>query len=276
MPQTINTNVNSLTAQRNLNASQMSLSTSMQRLSSGLRVNSAKDDAAGLAIAERMNSQVKGMNVAVRNAGDAISLAQTAEGALGAVSDALQRMRELAVQSANGTNSQGDRANLDSEFGQLKNEVTRVLTGTKFNGTAVLGSAATLDFQVGANNTANDKISVATSNLNVGAGVSAVVAGSVSTAALSLTAIDSIDTAISEITTVRATYGAVQNRFESVISSLSNLAENTAASRGRIVDADFAAETANLSRTQVLQQAGMAMVAQANAIPNNVMQLLKG
>jgi len=276
MPQTINTNVSSLTAQRNLNASQMSLSTSMARLSSGLRVNSAKDDSAGLAIAERMNAQVKGMNVAVRNAGDAISLSQTAEGALGAVSDALQRMRELAVQSANATNSAGDRTNLDAEFGQLKAEVTRVLTGTTFNGTAVLGAAATLTFQIGANNTANDTISVATGNLNTGAGVTGVVAGSISTAALSLTAITNIDTAITEITTARATFGAVQNRFESVISSLSNLSENTAASRGRIVDADFAAETANMSRTQVLQQAGMAMVAQANALPNNVMQLLKG
>jgi len=276
MAQTINTNVNSLTAQRNLASSQMSLSTSMQRLSSGLRVNSAKDDSAGLAIAERMNAQVKGMNVAIRNAGDAIGLAQTAEGALAAVSDSLQRMRELAVQSSNATNSAGDRTNLDTEFGQLKAEVTRVLTGTKFNGTAVLGTAATLAFQVGANNTANDQISVTTTNLNAGTGVTAVVAGGITTAALSLTAMDDIDTAIGEITTARATFGATQNRFESVISSLSVNAENTAASRGRIVDADFAQETANLSRSQVLQQAGMAMVAQANSTPNSVMKLLQG
>jgi len=276
MAQTINTNVNSLTAQRNLASSQMSLSTSMQRLSSGLRVNSAKDDSAGLAIAERMNAQVKGMNVAIRNAGDAISMAQTAEGALAAVSDSLQRMRELAVQSSNATNSAGDRTNLDTEFGQLKAEVTRVLTGTKFNGTAVLGTAATLAFQVGANNTVNDQISVTTTNLNAGTGVTAVVAGGITTAALSLTAMDDIDTAIGEITTARATFGATQNRFESVISSLSVNAENTAASRGRIVDADFAQETANLSRSQVLQQAGMAMVAQANSTPNSVMKLLQG
>jgi len=248
----------------------------MARLSSGLRVNSAKDDSAGLAIAERMNAQVKGMNVAIRNAGDAISLSQTAEGALGAVSEALQRMRELSVQSSNATNSAGDRTNLDAEFGQLKAEVTRVLTGTQFNGTAVLGAAATLAFQVGANNSANDTISVTTTNLNTGAGVSAVVAGGITTAALSLTAITNLDTAISEITTARATFGAVQNRFESVISSISVNAENTAASRGRIVDADFAAETANLSRSNVLQQAGMAMVAQANAGPNGVLALLRG
>jgi flagellin len=245
-------------------------------LSSGLRVNSAKDDAAGLAIAERMNTQIKGMNVAIRNASDAISLAQTAEGGLGKVSDSLQRMRELAVQSANATNSDGDRANLNAEYQALNAEVTRVLSGTTFNGAAVLNSTATLTFQVGANSGATDQISVSTTNLTSGAGVSAVTAGSISTAAASLTAMDNIDTAIVEITTARATFGAAQNRFESVIANLQVAAENQAASRGRIVDADFAAETANLSRTQVLQQAGMAMVAQANALPNNVMQLLKG
>jgi flagellin len=276
MGTTINTNVVSLTAQRNLSASQSSLATSMARLSSGLRVNSAKDDAAGLAIAERMNTQVKGMNVAIRNAGDAISLSQTAEGALGKVSDSLQRMRELAVQSSNATNSAGDRTNLNAEFQQLNAEVTRVLTGTQFNGNNVLSAAASLDFQVGANNTATDKITVSTTNLTTGAGISGVTAGAITTAALSLTAMDNIDTAITEISTARATFGAVQNRFENVIANLQVGAENQAASRGRIVDADFAAETANLSRTQVLQQAGMAMVAQANALPNGVMQLLRG
>ena len=275
MPQTINTNVNSLTAQRNLASSQMSQTTSMQRLSSGLRVNSAKDDAAGLAIAERMNTQIKGMNVAIRNAGDAISLAQTAEGGLGKVSDSLQRMRELAVQSANATNSAGDRANLNAEYQALNAEVTRVLSGTTFNGASVLNSVATLTFQIGANSGATDQISVSTTNLTTGAGVSAVTAGSITSAAASLTAMDNIDTALGEITTARATFGAAQNRFEGVIANLQVASENQAASRGRIVDADFAAETANLSRTQVLQQAGMAMVAQANALPNNVMQLLK-
>jgi flagellin len=275
MGTTINTNVVSLNAQRNLAASQSSLSTSMARLSSGLRVNSAKDDAAGLAIAERMNTQVKGMNVAIRNAGDAISLSQTAEGALGKVADSLQRMRELAVQSANATNAVSDRANLDAEFQQLNAEVTRVLTGTKFNGTSLLNTAGTLDFQVGANNAATDKISVSTTNLTTGTGVSGVTAGGITTAALSLTAMDDIDTAITEISTARASFGAVQNRFESVIANLQVNSENQAASRGRIVDADFAAETANLSKSQVLQQAGMAMVAQANALPNGVMQLLR-
>ena len=276
MGTTINTNVSSLTAQRNLSASQSSLATSMQRLSSGMRVNSAKDDAAGLAIAERMNAQVKGMNVAIRNASDAISLSQTAEGALGKIADSLQRMRELAVQSANATNSDSDRLNLDTEFQALNEEVTRVLTGTKFNGTAVLDAAGTLDFQVGANNSATDKISVTTTDLTAGTGVSAVTGGSITTAAASLTAMDDIDDALTEISTARASFGATQNRFEAVISNLQVNAENQAASRGRIVDADFAAETANLSRTQVLQQAGMAMVAQANAMPNGVMQLLRG
>lgn len=276
MGTTINTNVSSLTAQRNLSASQSSLATSMQRLSSGMRVNSAKDDAAGLAIAERMNTQVKGMNVAIRNASDAISLSQTAEGALGKVADTLQRMRELAVQSANATNSDGDRANLDAEYQALNEEVTRVLTGTTFNSAAVLNSAATLTFQVGANSGATDQISISTTDLTTGAGVSAVTAGTITTAAASLTAMDDIDDALTEISTARASFGATQNRFEAVISNLQVNAENQAASRGRIVDADFAAETANLSRTQVLQQAGMAMVAQANAMPNGVMQLLRG
>lgn len=276
MPQTINTNVNSLTAQRNLATSQTSMSTSMQRLSSGLRVNSAKDDAAGLAIAERMNAQIKGMNVAIRNANDAISLAQTAEGALGKVSDALQRMRELAVQSANATNSAADRSNLNAEYQQLNQEVTRILTGTRFNGNNLLNTAATLSFQVGANNVATDQVTVSTANLTAGTGVTAVSAGSITGVATAQTAISDLDTAIDEVTTQRATFGAAQNRFETVIASLQVAAENQAASRGRIVDADFAAETANLSRTQVLQQAGMAMVAQANALPNNVMQLLKG
>ncbi|MCE2990535.1 MAG: flagellin FliC, partial [Burkholderiales bacterium] len=168
MSTTINTNVASLNAQRNLASSGASLATSMQRLSSGLRVNTAKDDAAGLAVAERMSAQIKGMNVAIRNAQDAISLSQTAEGALGKVSDTLQRMRELAVQSANATNSDSDRTNLNAEFTQLASEVTRVLTGTNFNGNSLLNTAATLSFQVGANNVATDQVSLSTTNLTSG------------------------------------------------------------------------------------------------------------
>jgi flagellin len=276
MPQMINTNVMSLNAQRNLSTSQSALATSIQRLSSGLRVNSAKDDAAGLAIAERMNAQVKGMNVAIRNANDAISLSQTAEGSLGKVGDALQRMRELAVQASNATNGTSDRANLDAEYQQLSAEVTRVLTGTKFNGTDLLSTGATLTFQVGSNNVATDQIDVATTDLTAGAGVTAVVGGDLTSSANALAAMDDLDTAIDEITTARSTFGAAQNRFESVIGNLQVAAENQAASRGRIMDADFAAETASLTRGQILQQAGTAMLAQANSIPNNVLSLLRG
>jgi flagellin len=288
MPQTINTNLLSLNAQRNLNTSQMSLATSMQRLSSGLRVNSAKDDAAGLAIAERMNAQVRGMNVAVRNANDGISLAQTAEGALGKVADSLQRMRELAVQARNSTNSDADKDSLDKEFGELSKEVQRVLGGTTFNGKNILGAeAGSQSFQVGANTTSDDTIAIVTTNLttaatittiagtdNTGAG-RAVIDSTADVTAIG-TVIDDLDMALDTINSERATLGASQNRFEAVISNLQVSVESQSAARSRIMDADFATETANLSRTQILQQAGNAMVAQANAQPQQVLKLLQG
>jgi flagellin len=274
MPQAINTNILSMNAQRNLNASQTSLATSVQRLSSGLRINSAKDDAAGLAIAERMRAQVRGMNVAIRNANDGVSLAQTAEGAIGQVSNMLQRMRELAVQSANATNSAGDRSNLNSEFQQLGSEITRTLSGTKFNGTAILAAGAGAQvFQVGANN--GDTVTITTTNLSSHADITAVTGGDISSAANANTALTNIDTALTTVNTERATYGAVNARFDSIIATLEVSAENLAASRGRIVDTDFAQETANLSRTQILQQAGSAMVAQANRVPQQVLLLLQ-
>ena len=288
MPQTINTNLNSLTAQRSLNSSQMSLATSMQRLSSGLRVNSAKDDAAGLAIAERMNAQVRGMNAAVRNANDGISLAQTAEGSLGKVADALQRMRELAVQSANATNSNSDKDSLDKEFGELAKEIQRILNATTFNGKHVLGlEAGPMQFQVGANTTANDTIDVTTVDMTTDPGIT-VVAGTDNTGsgramidssaplASIHTVMDNIDAALNNVNAQRATLGASQSRFDSVISNLQVSVENQTAARSRIMDADFAAETANLSRTQILQQAGTAMVAQANQMPQQVLKLLQG
>ena len=288
MPQTINTNLNSLNAQRALNMSQASLATSMQRLSSGMRVNSAKDDAAGLAIAERMNSQVRGMNVAARNANDGISMAQTAESALGKVADALQRMRELAVQAANATNSGGDKDSLDKEFGELAKEVQRVLGGTSFNGKHMLGAeAGTLSFQIGANTGSNDVLEVITTDLtadstitgvagtdNTGAG--RAVIDSSANAAQMRTVMDNIDTALGNISGQRATMGASQSRFESVISNLQASVESQTAARSRIMDADFAAETASLSRAQILQQAGNAMVAQANQLPQQVLKLLQG
>jgi flagellin len=274
MPQTINTNINSLTAQRNLNASQGSLSTSMQRLSSGLRVNSAKDDAAGLAIAERMNTQVRGLNVAARNANDGISLAQVAEGAIGKISDMLQRMRELAVQSANATNGTEDRANLDAEYLELGAEVDRTIASTKFNGLAILQTDAdTLTFQVGANT--DDTVDITTTDLSA-SNVTDASGGNVASVTDAQAAMDAIDAALTTLNTERALYGATQNRFEAIIGTLQVSAENQAAARGRIMDADFAAETANLSRSQILQQAGTAMVAQANALPQQVLQLLQG
>jgi flagellin len=282
MPQTINTNIASLNAQRNLNASQTSLSTAMQRLSSGLRVNSAKDDAAGLAIAERMNAQVRGMNVAVRNANDGISLAQTAEGALSKVGDALQRMRELAIQSRNATNSSSDKDSLNKEFMELQSEIGRVLGGTTFNGKHILGAdATTLTFQIGANTTADDVINITTENLTTATDITAVTS---TAAAIDATAtigdiaavIDDIDAAIDNVNNTRATFGATQSRFDAIISNLQQSVENQAAARSRIMDADFAQETAAMSRAQILQQAGTAMVAQANQLPQQVMRLLQG
>ena len=279
MPQTINTNLQSLNAQRNLSASQQSLQVSMQRLSSGLRVNSAKDDAAGLAIAERMNAQVRGMNVAIRNANDAISLSQTAEGAIGKIGDALQRMRELSVQSANGTNNAGDRGNLQTEFSALQAEVARLVDGTQFNGTTLFdGTTSAFTFQVGAGTTANDTITINGTDLTANVR-DAVAAGTLdisgATSAGATAAIIALDAAIDQVTTSRALYGASQNRFETVVMNLQVSAENLTAARSRIMDADFATETANMSRANILQQAGNAMVAQANQLPQMVLQLLQ-
>ena len=267
MPQTINTNIASLNAQRNLTTSQASLGTSMQRLSSGLRVNSSKDDAAGLAIATRMDAQYRGINVAIRNANDGISMAQTAEGALATVSEILQRMRELSVQAQNGSNGTTDRANLDTEYQQLSSEITRLAAQTKFNGTAIIGASAGAQvFQVGPNN--GETLTVTTSTVTT-------VGGGLTTSAAASTALAAIDTQIDLITTRRADFGATINRFGFAISSLSIAGENQAAAKGRIMDADFAMETANLSRAQILQQAGNAMVAQANQLPQQVMALLR-
>jgi len=384
MPQTINTNVMSLNAQRNLGKTQNALATSISRLSSGLRINSAKDDAAGLAISERMTSQIRGLNQAVRNSNDGISLSQTAEGALSEIGNNLQRIRELAVQSANATNSSSDRAALDVEAQQLKAEIDRVATTSSFNGKKLIdGSFASQAFQVGSNvgetitvnNIVNAQSSAlgtstqakvssiaavgtftaltagditiedsAGSAVNVGAvaltssatdraaslrdainavsdqtGVFAVndttttltltsnhdititLDGTNATAAntglttltdtaatvtgfssLSVasvgganTAITSMDAALTAVNSARATLGAVQNRFESTIANLSTASENLSAARGRIQDADFAMETASLTRAQILQQAGTAMVAQANSLPQSVLSLLQ-
>ena len=282
MPSIINTNLASLNAQRNLAASQGSLSTSMQRLSSGLRVNSAKDDAAGLAIAERMNAQVRGMNVAIRNANDGISLAQTAEGALGKIGDNLQRMRELAVQAANDTNGTTDRAALNNEYQELAKENERIILATKFNGQELLtgagGTGGAFTFQIGANIQANvDTVTITTQDMRTGPGANTqgTAATLGATAAEARTAMDNIDNALGAVNSLRSTFGAFQNRFEAIISNLQVAAENQTAARSRIMDADFAVETANLSRAQILQQAGTSMVAQANQQPQSVLALLQ-
>lgn len=380
MAQTINTNIASLNAQRNLNSSQGDLATSLQRLSSGLRINSAKDDAAGLAISERFTSQIRGLNQAARNASDGISLAQTAEGALAEVTNNLQRIRELAIQSSNATNSQSDRDALQTEVTQLLNEIDRVANQTQFNGVKLLdGSFTGAVFQVGANagetitlasttdaNTAalgnvtqasvSDNVSGITgfataiaaggvvlngvdigavagassaleragqlvnaiNNVSAASGVgatynsgtneiilsaatdiivtgttnSATVAGftngttsasattgidtlNVSSFAASQLALSLVDTSLTTINSARADLGAIQNRFESVVTSLQTASENLSASRSRIQDTDFAAETANLTRAQILQQAGTAILSQANSAPQNVLALLQ-
>jgi len=284
MAMTINTNVMSLNAQRNAANNQSSMATTMQRLSSGLRVNSAKDDAAGLAIAERMNTQVRGMTVAVRNANDGISLSQVAESGISTLTDILQRMRELAVQSINSTNTSDDISALNEEYSQLGAELARIISAVQFNGQSLFTTTAGYDFQVGA--TSGQTISIASSSLNFqsAAGLSSVMLGSTdSVSALDTTSnsanaanLTAIDLAIDTVNSVRAQLGAIQSRFEKTINFLQTGIENQSAARGRIMDADFAQETSNLSRVQILQQAGTAMIAQANQMPQSVLQLLKG
>ncbi|HGG59530.1 MAG TPA: flagellin FliC [Gammaproteobacteria bacterium] len=279
MPQTINTNMFSLNAQRNLNRSQGAMGMAIQRLSSGLRINSAKDDAAGMAVAEGMTSKIRGLDVAARNANDGISLAQTAEAALGKITDNMQRIRELAVQSANGTLGDTERSYLQTEVDELTAEITRIVDDTEFNGAKLFASSGTVDIQVGANS--GEKISITMNALTglesygTGAGVISISSQTDAEAVLAATGDDSMDEDIGEVINLRSQMGAVQNRFESVISNINAYKEGLQAARSRITDTDYAEETANLARTQVLQQAGIAMVAQANQIPQGIMSLLR-
>ncbi|WP_296270938.1 flagellin domain-containing protein [Pseudomonas sp. UBA6323] len=284
MALTVNTNVASLNTQRNLNSASSQLSTSMQRLSTGSRINSAKDDAAGLQIANRMTRQINGLNVAVRNANDGISMAQTAEGALQESTNILQRMRSLTLQAANGSNNADDRTALNEEVAALQSELDRIASTTSFGtGTKLLdGSFTGVSFQVGAQATADDVITFSITGTT--AGFSASDLG-VDSAAVDLTgvtdqastesALSAIDAALDAIDSTRAGLGAVQNRFQNTINNLQNIAENSEASRGRIMDTDFAAETAALTKNQVLQQAGTAILAQANQLPSAVLSLLQ-
>ena len=267
----VNSNVTSLNAQRQLSNSTNALSTSFQRLSSGLRVNSAADDAAGLQIGTRLQSQVNGANQGARNANDGISLSQTAEGALEETSNMLQRMRVLAIQSANGSNTASDRAALQKEFSELSSEIDRVATDTSFGGVNILDGSFTAAFQVGADASQTITVSIGTS---MGATGLALNDDTIATASQAQTAITALDDALSTVNGVRADLGAKQNRFSSTIRNLNNVAENVAASKSRIMDTDFAAESAALARNQVLQQASSSMLAQANQQPQIALSLL--
>jgi flagellin len=273
MTTVINTNVSALIAQRALAKTSSEMSTALQRLSTGLRVNSAKDDAAGLAISERLTAQIRGYSQAIRNAGDGISLAQTAEGGMDGITSSLQRMRELAVQSANYSNTTADRAAINAEFVQLKTEIDRVSAQTKFNTKALLdGSFTAADFQVGPNNGETITVQAITGLGSTALGLTAAV--DVSTVANANTALGLLDTALVTVTSTRANIGASINRFEQTISNLRVTVESLQTSRSRVQDADFAAETAALTRLQILQQSGTAVLAQANMIPRSVLSLL--
>jgi len=263
MASTVYTNLYSLDAQRNLNKNQAGLTTAIQRLSSGLRVNSSQDDAAGLAVASKMEAQARGLTVAERNASDGISYAQTADSALSSVSDMLQRMRELATQALNGAIGDTERGYINNEYSQLQSETTRIEGAAQINGTSVFGS---FTFQVGSN--ATDTLVASFSSTNI-------TGTSVSTTGAASTALASVDAWISSMASQRATIGGVQSRLNNTITYLEAAVENQTAARSRIMDADFATETANLTRSQILQQAGTAMVAQANTIPQNVLTLLR-
>lgn len=263
----------------------------MERLSSGLRVNSAKDDAAGLAISDKMTSQIRGMTVAVRNANDGISMSQTAEAAMGSITDTLQRMRDLAVQSSNTASVNAeDQGKLQTEFHELQSEIGRIITNTEFNGKKILnGSLKNATFQVGANTATDNQITVSVENLKTASYIGSMLTsatvkiGSVgaSAGAAAFTnasigsVVDLIDNAIKKIDTFRSTLGAAQNRFSTTIANLQSSIENQTAARSRIMDTDFAVETSNLSRTQILSQAGTAMLAQANQSQQNVLSLLR-
>jgi len=270
----INTNTASLNAQRNLSQTTTNLQRSMERLSSGLRITRASDDAAGLAISERLRAEVRSLQQAQRNAMDGISMLQVAEGAMNETSSTLIRLRELAIQSANGTLGAGERTVLNTEFQDLLAEIDRVAAVTEFNGTPLLdGSAATVNFQVGVNATVNDVISVTgVDATTTGLGL---VALAVDTDINASAALATLDTAIDSVSTLRAGFGTAQNRLESTIRSIAVSVENTAAAESRIRDVDVAAETAILTRNQVMQQAGIAVLAQANVSSQSALALLQ-
>lgn len=279
MALTVNTNVASMNVQKNLNRASDALSTSMTRLSSGLKINSAKDDAAGLQIASRMTSQIRGQNMAIKNANDGISMAQTAEGALQESSNILQRMRELGIQSASGNNSVKDRGALDKEYQAMALELTRIAESTNLNGINLLdgsaGTAGLVQIQVGSGTAGENQIGLQLPKTAVDADTLLTAVGDLNTVTTAKTAVDSIDTALQTINDMRADLGATQNRLTSTVSNLQNINENVSAALGRVQDTDFAAETAQMTKQQTLQQASTAVLAQANQLPSAVLKLLQ-
>jgi len=272
----INTNVASEQAQKNLGANQAKLQVSFARLSSGLRINSAKDDAAGLAISESLKSQIRSFNVAERNAGDGISMSQTAEGSLGEVHDILGRMRELAVQASNGPLTGDDRDFLQTEFSSLQSEITRIQGSAKFNGKVLLGATAnTITLQVGLDDVSTDQIAVQLGGVSLSDITASAALLSGSTTDNALAALSTIDTAIGNVSTARSTFGAAMNRLEVAQSSIQTMRLNLSAANSRIRDVDVASETASLSRNQVLTQAGISVLAQANQLPQLAFGLLQ-
>jgi flagellin len=274
MGMVINTNTMAINAQRNLNKTSSSLSTSMARLSSGERITAAKDDAAGLAISEKMKAQIRGLAQAERNANDGISLVQTAEGAMDEISGMLIRMRELAVQSANGTTDTDQKGFLNNEFEQLSSEITRIADSTEFNGTNLTNGAASISLQVGHTATGESQISVELKNVTAGASGLAVDSASIGTASNALAAMATIDTAITSLSEQRGKLGAVQNRLSSTVRNLATTRENLSASNSRIRDVDVASESVNMTRSQILMQAGTAVMAQANQVPSMALSLI--
>ena len=283
MALTVNTNTTSLGVQKNLNRASDALSTSMSRLSSGLKINSAKDDAAGLQIANRMTSQIRGQTMAIKNANDAISIAQTAEGAMQEQTNILQRMRELALQARNDSNTTDDRDALNKEFQSMTKELDRIAASTQLNNKNLLDGSTTtaMVFQVGSNTGSDNQISITlTDAMNTAGALSALDGKAITGAASDIEAnfsgaMTAIDEALKNINTTRADLGAVQNRLTSTIANLQNINENAEAARGRVQDTDFAAETAQLTKQQTLQQASTSVLAQANQLPSAVLKLLQ-
>ncbi|WP_178861198.1 flagellin N-terminal helical domain-containing protein [Thiomicrorhabdus cannonii] len=274
MAMVINTNMGSINAVRILDQTSSEQKTAMERLTSGLRINKAADDAAGLAVTTGMTTQIRGTDMAMRNANDGISMLQTLDGASEEIVSMLQRMRELGVQSLNGTYSNENRTQMHAEFTQLRTEIDRIANTTKFNETSLMdGTNASVVIHAGWEKGVNNKITISTFDFNSAA--LSVAGDTISTVAGASAALTAIDADLSNINTIRAKWGALQNRLESTVSNLNNVNENMSASRSRIMDADFAKESANLARTQVLQQAGMSMLSQANQMSQNVMQLLQ-